>query len=252
MKLSALVLLLALSREAIAADVRDFAPDRPSRSDSPFTVPAGYDQVESDFVNYTDTGDALQALDPTLKHGVTNLLDAEVTIGGYQSQRAGGQVVHSFGDIVVRLKLSLLGDDGGAVAIALIPYAKAPTARAPIGNEHWEGGANLPILISLPYDLGLTVEPEIAVLKNAQNDGSQASFTGVVNLGRKVFGPVSTFVELYAQTYTDHQTPGPTLTFDTGLSWTVTKTLQLDIGANVGLNRSTPGANLYTGIAARF
>ena len=255
MKLIASILGLAwlmAARGALADDVRDFAPDRPSRSDSPFTVPQTFVQLESDVVNYTDMGQQFQALDPVLKYGLTHFADIEVALGGLQTQRSGGMTSASFGDVVVRGKVSLLGDDGGSTAIALIPYVKIPTARPPVGNGQVEGGLNVPVLFSLPYDIGLTVEPEAAVLRNTANNGKQASFAGVVNLGRKIIGDLSGFVEISVQTYTDDRAPGPDVTFDTGLSYLVTKTFQLDLGVNIGLNRATPGVNVYSGIATRF
>jgi hypothetical protein len=245
--------LLALATPAAADDgPRDFSPDRPARSDSPFTVPLGMEQIESDLLNYTHTGGMLQTLDPTLKYGVTNLIDAEILIGGLITQRGDGTHATSFGDIVVRAKISLVGDDGGPVTAALIPYIKIPTARAPIGNGQVEGGLNAPVQFALPWDVSLTAEPEISVLKNALNDGKQASFTGIVNLGRKIIGDLSGFVEIYAQTYTDRATAGPDVTFDYGLAYLVTKNIQLDAGANLGLNARTPSLNLYTGVAFRF
>ncbi len=252
MKRTVFGVVLVLASPAAADDVRDFAPDRPSRSDSPITVAQGLAQFETDLANYTHTGQMLQTLDPTLKYGVTNLLDVEVLIGGLISQRNDGERTQGFGDITVRTKFSLLGDDGGKIAIALIPYVKIPTARAPIGNGQVEGGVNMPVLFSLPYDFALTVEPEMSVLKNALNDGKQASVTGVVNLGRKIVGDLSGFVEIYAQGFTDRATAGPNVTFDYGLSYLLTKTIQVDAGANVGLNARTPSLNIYSGLAFRF
>ena len=247
-----LLAVLLLPAIAHAEDVRDFSPDRPSRSDSPFTVPTNYVQVETDIANYTHPNNVLQALDPLLKYGVSNTLDLELQIDGFLSQRINGVHSSGFGDVVVRAKLNLLGDDGGAVTIALIPNLKIPTAAAPLGNTVVEGGLNAPILIALPYDFGLTIEPEISALRNTNNSGHQVSATGVINLGRKIIGDLSGFVEIYTETYADHQAPGPQVTFDTGLSYLVTKTLQLDLGTAIGLNHASPSLNVYAGIAARF
>jgi len=249
---SLLVLALAASPPALADGPRDFTPDRPSRSDSPFTVAEGFGQFESDLINYTHTGAVLQALDPTLKYGISHDADVEIVLGGFVQTQQGAGTVQGFGDTIVRAKIGLLGDDGGDIALAVIPFVKIPTARAPIGNGQAEGGIAVPVLFSLPWDFGLTVEPELSALKNALNNGKQASFTGVVNLGRRIIGDLSGFVEIYAQTYTDHATAGPTITVDYGVSYLLTKTVQLDAGANVGLNRATPSLNVYSGIAFRF
>jgi hypothetical protein len=45
----------------------------------------------------------------------------------------------------VRLKINVLGDDHGAVAVALLPTIKLPTAQARPGNGKVEGGVILPI-----------------------------------------------------------------------------------------------------------
>ena len=40
--------------------------------------------------------------------------------------------------------------------------------------------------------------------------------------------------------------------YDFAVAWLVTPTLQLDAGANIGLNRNTPDVVSYVGISARF
>ena len=115
-----------------------------------------------------------------------------------------------------------------------------------------EGGVNIPTVFALPYDLSLSVEPEFSVLKAASTSGRQAAFTGAVNLGRRIIGNLSGFVEIYDQTCAGPAGSAPVVTFDYGLAYLVTKTVQLDVGANVGLNRDTPALNIYGGLAFRF
>ena len=77
-------------------------------------------------------------LDPTLKVGLTNTIDAELQITPYESfatKSAAGRVsLSGVGDPVGRMKINVLGDDQGAVSIALLPYIKFPTARYWLGN----------------------------------------------------------------------------------------------------------------------
>jgi hypothetical protein len=42
------------------------------------------------------------------------------------------------------------------------------------------------------------------------------------------------------------------LSFDTALEWTVFPNLQLDVGANFGLNAVTPAIQVYAGVSQRF
>jgi hypothetical protein len=51
------------------------------------------------------------------------------------------------------------------------------------------------------------------------------------------------------------QSPARTIrqySFDTGIAWTVRPTFQVDVGANIGLNRHTPALQIYAGAAQRF
>jgi hypothetical protein len=45
---------------------------------------------------------------------------------------------------------------------------------------------------------------------------------------------------------------GKQVSADGSIAYLVTKDLQLDAGANFGLNRQTPDVELYTGVSVRF
>jgi hypothetical protein len=66
------------------ADMRSFNTDRPPKANSPYTVDAGHFQYETDIAvfSYGDSGGVRTRqwtlLDPTLKLGLTNRIDAEL------------------------------------------------------------------------------------------------------------------------------------------------------------------------------
>ena len=245
--------------------LRDFSADRPSKSISPITVDAGHFQIETDFLNYTHTDyqgtttRAFQAGDPTFKLGLTNWIDFEFQLGGYQRQTATdtatGAVTHGhgFGDVYLRSKINLLGNDGGKVAIAVVPYVKLPSGTTNISNGKVEGGVQLPIQVTLPSDFVFVYLTEIDALKNAMNFGTQANFVNVVNLSHPIPGikDLTGTVEFYSSVGTDRFTP-PVYTFDAALSYMLTPTTQIDSGVNVGLNRAAPNLQVYAGISQRF
>jgi hypothetical protein len=86
--------------------MRAFAPERPSKILNPFTVDAGHFQIESDILNYThaNTGaegtQLFQTADPTIKLGLTNSIDFELVLNGYQwlttRDRRTGEVIRAF------------------------------------------------------------------------------------------------------------------------------------------------------------
>ena len=246
------------------AALRTFSPDRPTKSNGPLTVDAGRFQYETDLVSYLHSNvggistRTYVALDPTLKIGLTRRVDLELQFNGYTSMRVsdpgGGSTLSradGAGDLVVRSKVNLFGNDGGAVAMALIPYVKLPTAARTLGNNQVEGGLVVPVSLTLPAGFALTVMPEIDLLRNNNDSGKHVNFTGVVNLGYTINKQWTVFGELYAAVGADAHTP-PVYTADAAVAYLLTETIQLDAGVNVGLNRNAPNLQLYTGISQRF
>ena len=246
------------------AALRTFSPDRPTRSNGPLTVDAGRFQYETDLVAYTHSNvggvstRTYVALDPTLKVGLTRRVDLELQFNGYTNtqvldpgtgstlSRADGA-----GDLVIRSKVNLVGNDGGAVAAALIPYVKLPAAARTLGNNQVEGGVIAPLSIKLPAGFVLTLVPELDVLRNANDSGKHVNFVGVLDLGYAVTDKLTVFAEVYGAAGTDAHTP-PVYTADAAAAYLLTDNMQLDAGVNVGLNRDTPNLQLYTGISQRF
>ena len=107
------------------ADMRSFNTDRPPKANSPYTVDAGHFQYETDIAvfSYGDSGGVRTRqwtlLDPTLKLGLTNRIDAELQVTPYESSvtrsAANATSVSGVGDTFARLKVNVLGDDRGAL-----------------------------------------------------------------------------------------------------------------------------------------
>lgn len=235
--------------------LRGFSTDRPTKSNSPITVDAGRVQYETDFLTYTHSNVGgvstrlFTAFDPVVKLGLTNRVDVELQFTGYNWLNSPGNA-RGAGDVYLRAKVNLFGNEGGA-AMALIPYVKFPTASRSIGNGNYEGGVIAPISYPLPWDFTLLVMPEVDVLKNANDTGSHFNFTQLINISHPIGKKLTVYGELYSALGTDKRTP-PVYTFDAAIAWAVTDTLQLDVGANIGLNRNAPNLQVYTGIAQRF
>ena len=246
--------------------MRSFSTDRPTKSDTPYTVDAGHYQYEADFLNWTYdhnnasqiTNSNLLVADPTLKVGLTNKTDLEMALAPFnfnQSHVRGTTAKNTaagFGDVYTRLKYGVLGDDGGDYALALTPYVKAPTAARNVGNNHWEGGFYAPLVASLPKDWTLTVMTEVDILENAALNGYHANYQNLINFSHSVFDDsVTGYAEFWSDVNND-QGASPQYTADFALSWSVKDNLQLDAGINVGLNKATNDLQPYLGISQRF
>ncbi len=248
-------------------DLRSFCTDRPTKSNGPCTVDAGHFQVESDLVNWTfdpsggaDTTTVLYS-NPTLKLGITHRVDVEVNLAPYVTiaakDRASGKTTRAsgVGDLFLRVKANLVGDDGGSVAIALDPFVKIPTAsKNGVGNGAVEEGLDIPMQFNLPDNWQLALGPEADGLKNALDDGQHLNIQMPISLSRPLSKTVTGFVELWGDENFEPSGPVTQASFDLAAAWIPAKdpNFQLDGGVNLGLNNQTPRVQAYVGVSHRF
>ncbi len=246
-------------------EMRKFAPDRPTKGFSVRTVDAGHFELETDIVNYTYSNyqgvitRSFQAFDPTLKLGLTNWMDIEAQFNGLQSSQtfdstSGAGILNStgFGDVFLRSKMNLFGNDAGPAGFALIPYVKLPSSTPVISNGAVEGGLIAPFALR-PQDYIITLMTEVDVLKTANGDGRYANFVNLVGISHPIPGldGANAMVELFSSAGTDPATP-PIYTFDLGMNYRLDQHTILDVGLNLGLNKAAPKAQIYSGISLRF
>ncbi|HML07297.1 MAG TPA: transporter [Xanthobacteraceae bacterium] len=244
--------------------MRDFNTDRPPKANVPYTVDAGHFQYETDIVNFANQAigpthtDTLLMPNPTFKLGLTNNIDLEVnaaTVVGVHTFGSATNVsstIWGIDDVFIRTKLNLWGNDGGQSAFALIPYIKAPTAPAGIGNGAVEEGVIAPLSISLPKGYTLLFNSEIDALKDSADDGRHANFINLVNLSRQVIKDVTLYVEFWSDYNDDPAQKTKQYSFDIAVAWLVRPNLQLDAGIDFGLNSATPNVQVFAGISQRF
>jgi hypothetical protein len=245
--------------------LRKFAPDRPAKGFSVRTVDAGHFEIETDLVSTTisnslsGTTHSFQGLDPTLKLGVTNWMDLEVQFNGLQyTESVDGtspfnfQNSTGFGDVFLRSKINLLGNDSGPVGFALIPYVKLPSSTPLISNGAVEGGLIAPLALR-PGDFIVTLMTEVDDLKSETGNNRFANFVNLASVSHAVPGTegINATVELFSSVGTDPGT-APVYTLDFGMNFRLSPHTILDVGLNLGLNSAAPKAQIYTGISARF
>ena len=244
--------------------MRKFAPDRPTKGFSVRTVDAGHVEIETDLINttysnYLGITRSLQTLDPTVKLGVTNWMDVEVQFNGLQymdslngSALPNFQRNTGFGDVLLRSKINLFGNDSGPIGFALIPYVKLPSSTPLISNGAVEGGLIAPLALR-PGDFIITLMTEVDDLKSAVGNNRYANFVNLVGVSHGVPGieGVNAVVELFSSAGTDPATPA-VYTLDFGMNFRLDKHIILDLGLNLGLNNAAPKVQVYTGLSFRF
>src|ERR1700761_1857971 len=175
--------------------MRKFAPDRPTKGFSVRTIDAGHFEIETDLANDTISNSngsktrSFQTLDPTLKLGLTNWMDIEVQFNGLQHTESfdatspfNFQNATGFGDVFLRSKINLFGNDDGPMGFALIPYVKLPSSSNPlISNGAVEGGLIAPLAFR-PNDFVVTLMTEIDDLKSATGNSRYANFVNLIGV----------------------------------------------------------------------
>lgn len=243
------------------ADLRSFNTDRPPKANSPYTVDAGHFQYETDIAVFGyGNADGVKTqdwtvFDPTLKLGLTNTIDAELQITPYESvvakSAAGTTTVSGIGDTFVRVKINVLGDDHGSVAVALLPYVKLPTAQSGLGNGKVEAGLILPMSFSAPGDFTVIVMPEGDYLKDTTDSGYHAAIDFLINVSHALDKRWTFYTEAFT-TQSLQARSKPIYTLDEALTCALSANLQLDFGGNFSLNGVAPKTQLYAGLSQRF
>jgi len=258
-----LPLALTFSLPAFTARADDAPPictDRPTKANATCTVPEGMWQLETDVGNFThdahdgSSTDTLYFINPYLKYGIGSHTDIEVNWAPdiRVRTRADGehQTVNGAGDLYVRVKTSLYAGD--LFSASIIPFIKAPTASHDIGNGHWEGGVAVPMSAAVGGGFTVTVGPELDALADSSGHGRHLSVTNLVNVSHSLTSKLSVAVEYWRQ---DNHEPSGHVKQESGdiaFVYVVNPDLQLDLGANMGLNHATPDTQMYLGLSYRW
>ena len=241
---------------AMAAGDQPICTDRPSKSTGECTVPAGHWQVETGLIDWTHDppSDFTTVGSSLVKAGITDRADIELQITPFETLRTSSAHQHdsSFGDLIARVKYRLT-PDGAPLQVALDPFVKLPTANHRLGNGRVEGG----MLVATSAQLGksgltLSLDPELDILADQDGQGRHASMIQVLNLGASLNDKLSVSAELWGQWNWDPAGTERQASADGSIAYLLNNNLQLDAGANFGLNRNTPDVELYSGVSVRF
>ena len=252
------LLLLCSPTVLHAADEPPICADRPSKSTGPCTVPAGDWQVETGLVDWTQDKSAGLSSDDTewattgIKYGISDKADVELWITPLETSRLDAAGMHerhsSFGDTMLRVKYELTSSNA-PVQVAVDPFVTLPTANHWLGDGKVEGGLLVPIAVPLGKSpLTLSLDPEVDVVAADDGHGYDVATQQVVNLGYAVNDKLSVSGEVWGM----WQAGTAQRSADAAVAYLITKRVQIDGGANFGLNRATADVELYTGVSARF
>lgn len=252
----------SLLRPTPDSKLRDLSTDRPDKTESAYTVDVGRIQIETDLVAFTrdrEDGVTVETLDVTpfnFKVGLTNDADLQIVYGSFSRVRVDGpggfsESESGAGDLVVRLKRNIWGNDGGRTALAIMPFLKFPTSTFDDANDDVEGGVIVPLAIELGNGMGLGLMTEVDFLRSESDGGYQPTFINSATVSFELTKTLGMYLEIFTErsAETDAST---VVTFDAGLTYAATDNLQLDLGANIGVTNSADDLNVFAGMSRRF
>lgn len=227
--------------------MREMVTDRPDTTESPFTVDPGHVQLEMDaFAAERDEGATeLWVATSNLRLGLTPAVDLHVIVEPWRHAEGGS----GFGDLTLRAKLNLWGNDGGSSAFGVIPFVRFPTAPPGIGAGDVEGGLILPFAVELPSDFELGTMIELDATHRDAGYGTDLVVSG--SLGHDLWGELGGYVELASSVPLD--SPDETeLGVNGGLILQLGDDVAVDSGARVGLTSAAPEWAWFVGGSARY
>ncbi len=245
--------------------MRQMSTDRPDKTESPYTVDAGHVQVEMSLLDYSydhhnpdepqTRMDTLSVTPTNFKIGLLNNADLQLVLNPYIHEKTRDDGASStkkgFGDIQTRLKVNIWGNDEGNTALGVMPFVKIPTNRDNLGNDDTEAGIIVPLAVALPGEWNMGLMLEFDYNKNGADDNYHTEYIQSITFSHAIIGDLNGYVEFFNNTSGEDKVKRVS-TVDTGLTYGLTKDIQLDAGVNIGVTEAADDLNPFCGISMRY
>lgn len=227
--------------------MREMTPDRPDKTESPFTVDAGHFMYEAAIVQHgrsakdDEVTKQLMLNEATLKLGLTNNMDIQLIVQSFGRETklhdtGNKEARQGFGDLTLRIKQHLYGADKDAVALAVMGYIKFPKTTFST-NKSYEGGIMVPVEIKLPHEWKLGLQVEGDRLKDEEGNNFHTELFQSLVLSHSILKKL----EASAETYYTYDFKGHKWSnfLNAALQFEVNKNVKLDAGTYQGIQRGT-------------
>lgn len=282
MKNTLLIFSLALAATASAGDppkgaysifnpvppdkLREFDTDRPDQAVGAHTVDAGHIYAELDFANYTldrhsvdgTETDQWNVAPVNLRIGLLPSVELDLQYDGYFNLRtrdrtAGKTETRSgAGDLSLRSKINLFGNDGGKLGVAIFPLLRLPTSTAGLASRSVEGGIGVALSATLPGGFSLTASADFEFIRNLSDAYYVVDYLDAISISHDLgIKEISGFVEFASEVSSESPSPAA-CQVDAGILWQIGDHLQLDAGCYFGVTRNAPDYLPFAGLSMRF
>jgi hypothetical protein len=253
------IVLLAMPLFACAAE-DEIATDRPDFVESSAVVGKGRFQIETSVAGDRHKADGITEKTwstPTLlRYGVSDTVELRLETDGRMravTTDAAGQRTsdNGYGDVSLGVKWHIADQQGMRPSFGMLAHVDMDTGSAAFRATGKGGSLRAAAEWELPNEFSLGVMPGLAWLPNDQGHRDATAIFAVV-LGKEWSDKLRTFVEYSAQRIAHARDGGSINTFDTGVSYLLTKTVQVDAALSRGLNDRTPDWSWTVGLSKKF
>ncbi|MBK5198917.1 MAG: transporter, partial [Methyloceanibacter sp.] len=139
----------------------------------------------------------------------------------------------------------------GATALGIIPFIDIPTVHNGVGQDHVEGGMDVPFAIKLSDKAELELMTEYDFIKNNQGSGYHVEYFNSGSFSYEFTSKFSTYFEV-ATLFGNEDPFGGIVTLGTGILYQPNGNTQIDVGSNFGVTRASDRINPFVGLTKRF
>ena len=246
-------LLLGLSFSLFSQDtlkVPDLITDRPTQSESPVIVPAGFFQIEKGFSHEFVTSDITNTFYNTtlLRYGLVKGLEIRLGMDYLKNIERWNDdtqvITKGFTPVFIGSKFHITREQGIWPEVAFSAGVGVPKTGAGAFMTSYLA-PSLKVIASHTIGRNFSLGYNIGAAWN----GETAQPTGIytVSLGMSVSEGIGVFIENYAyfkKGLFDFRS-------DAGITWLLKKNLQVDLSGGLGLNSKAPNGFISCGISWR-
>lgn len=259
--------IATFAQSTIANEEKPMSTERPSKTDSPYTVTPNRYQIETNALGYTYDKECPQS-DCThnktfevfgtnnLRIGLTEKTDIQFITDVYlnkkiESDSEGDARVQGFGDTTARFKYNITGNHpADKASLALLPYVKFATNRKNLSHSKIEYGIGLPFNFNLPHDWSIG---GMSVLNWVKGELSNydLNYVNALVVSRPINQTLKWYLE-YFTSVTEHSDSTWKNTVDFGIVYTVSPNFSIDANIYKGVTSAADDVKVFFGTAYLF
>jgi len=230
--------------------LRPLSTDRPDVTESPYTVDRLHFQAEFDLARYTTDAsvESYGFMSSNLKIGITSFWEVQLVIDGLVGLPTATGHEWGAGDMDLRTKFNLVGNDSGPIAIGVMPWLHFPKVGS---TEQVEGGMIGLFGWALPADFATGIMVEGDAVKNELDSDYHLELLNTWTVGHPIVGPLSAYVEVFG-VYSTEVGADYALSMDGGFTFAITDYVQLDGGVAGGLTEAADDLSVFSGLSFKL